>query len=193
MPRMYMKKNNPTWLRVNLPKQKGIGLIEVLIALVISAFALLGLAGLQIASLRYQKVAQFRSVASQSTADIADRMRANVVGASDGDYNTPTGDKLGYLPPETKCGTADDDDDCTPATAAAQDISNWRLALADTMAGGWGEVAGNIDDGFVITVYFKEPGKPTDASGSLDPNCRAAALDASTDKDVRCFQTTFLP
>lgn len=188
MPRMYMKKNNPTWLRVNLPKQKGIGLIEVLIALVISAFALLGLAGLQIASLRYQKVAQFRSVASQSTADIADRMRANVVGAKAGDYNTPTGDKLGDNSTLDECTIG-----CDAAKVAAQDIFKWRRELAWTMAGGWGEVAGNITDGFAITVYFKEPGKPTDASGSLDPNCRAAALDASKDKDVRCFQTTFLP
>ncbi len=73
----------------------GVGLIEVLISILIASFALLGLAGLQVTSLRYQKVAQFRSVASQYTADIADRVRANVTGAKAGNYVTPAGDKLG--------------------------------------------------------------------------------------------------
>ncbi|WP_025916587.1 type IV pilus modification protein PilV [Herminiimonas sp. CN] len=169
-------------------RQAGVGLIEVLISILIASFGLLGLAGLQVASLRYQKVAQFRSTASQYTADIADRMRANVAGAKAGNYVTPTGDKLGDNATATACTAG-----CDAAKVAAQDIYNWRLGLARAMAGGWGEISGDITNGFVITVYFKEPGKPTDASGSLDTKCRAAALDASKDKDVRCFTTTFLP
>lgn len=192
MLRKIMKPNSQNSLRKlrsrchGLRKQAGVGLIEVLISILIAAFGLLGLAGLQVASLRYQKVAQFRSVASQYSADIADRMRANVAGAAN--YVTSTSDKLGVNATATACTTG-----CDATKVAAQDIYNWRRGLGGAMAGGWGEIAGNIDDGFVITVYFKEPNKPTDASGALDANCRAAALDASKDKDVRCFKTTFMP
>lgn len=171
---------------LGLRKQTGVGLIEVLISILIAAFGLLGLAGLQVASLRYQKVAQFRSVASQYSADITDRMRANVAGAAN--YVTSTSDKLGANATVAVCTTG-----CDATKVAAQDIYNWRFGLSKAMAGGWGEIAGNINDGFVITVYFKEPSKPTDASGTLDANCRAAALDSSKDKDVRCFITTFMP
>jgi len=188
VPRIVMKINNRNRSRSGVRRQAGVGLIEVLISILIASFGLLGLAGLQVASLRYQKVAQFRSTASQYSADIADRMRANVAGAKAGNYITSASGKLGDNAAATVCTTG-----CDAAKVAAQDIYNWRLGLAKAMAGGWGEIAGDIAAGFVITIYFKEPGKATDASGAIDGNCRFAALDASKDKDVRCFQTAFLP
>ncbi|MEO7031861.1 MAG: type IV pilus modification protein PilV, partial [Herbaspirillum sp.] len=106
---------NDQRLYMSLRKQSGVGLIEVLIALVISSFALLGFAGLQLASLRYQKVAQFRSLASQYSADMADRVRANVVGAKDGKY--VTADTYPTNTAVTPCTTS-----CTPTQIADQDI-----------------------------------------------------------------------
>lgn len=188
MLRKTMTTNNRKRLRSGLRKQAGVGLIEVLVSILIASFGLLGLAGLQVASLRFQKVAQFRSAASQYTADIADRMRANVAGAKAGSYLTSTSAKLGDNATAAVCTTG-----CDATKVAAQDIYNWRLGLSRAMAGGWGEISGSVAAGFTITVYFKEPGKPADASATLDANCRAAALDASKDKDVRCFQTIFLP
>lgn len=188
MLRVSTKPKNVRRPRAKLGRQAGVGLIEVLISILIASFALLGLAGLQVTSLRYQKVAQFRSVASQYTADIADRVRANVTGAKAGNYVTSAGDKLGDNAAAAACDTG-----CSAAQIAAQDIYNWRLGLARTATGGWGEISGNTTDGFVITVYFKEPNKPKEAGDALDPQCRAGALDSSADKDVRCFKTTFLP
>lgn len=168
-------------LRISLRKQSGVGLIEVLVALVISSFALLGFAGLQMASLRYQKVAQFRSLASQYSADMADRVRGNVVGAKGGQY--VTADTYPTNATVTICTT-----NCTPAQIAAQDVYNWRVALAGALTGGWGSVTGDIANGFTLTVYFKEPNKPKGTGDSADPNCATG-----TDKDVRCFKTVFLP
>jgi len=169
-------------------RQAGVGLVEALVALVIASFALLGFAGLQMASLRYQKVAQFRSLASQYSADIADRMRANLVGSRAGNYVSDTGDYGSNTEPgKTDCATG-----CSAADVAALDIFRWRQALARMLAGGWGEISGNVTDGFTVTVYFKEPNKPAAATDALDPNCRAAAL-GDADKDVRCFRTVFLP
>jgi type IV pilus assembly protein PilV len=169
-----------------LKRQLGVGMIEVLISIVIASFALLGLAGLQINSLRFQKVSHFRGLATQYGAEMSDRVRANMVGAIAGNYN-PTavtyGSGVGSAP---TCAATK----CTAAEIAAIDIYNWRMNLARGMAGGWGEISGNVTNGFTATVYFKEPDKTATV---LDANCRAAALNLATDTNVRCFNTVFVP
>lgn len=166
-------------------RQRGVGMIEVLISITIASFALLGLAGLQVTSLKYQKTAQFRSLASQYSSDMADRMRANVAGVKLGSYVTT--DAYGALPVSLPdCATAA----CTPDKIAQGDLYNWRQALSQVVAGGWGEVSGTVASGFVVTVYFNEPGDGS-AAGA---NCRTAAFSSGTDKsNIRCFATTFLP
>lgn len=181
MPRMSNKKNQR--LQMNICRQFGVGLVEVLVAVVIASFSLLGFAGLQMASLRYQKVAQFRSLASQYSADIADRVRANVAGAKNGNYATTDTYPANVAPTVTNCIT-----DCTPAQVASQDIYNWRVALGAAIGSGWGSITGDVTNGFTVTVYFKEPNKPKGAADAADPNCADG-----TDKDVRCFKTVFLP
>lgn len=179
-------KNNHR-ICMTLQKQRGVGLVEVLIAILIASFALLGLAGLQVTALRYQKVAQYRAVASQYSADIADRMRANVAGAKVGNYKTSATDL--YMANISPCPT----DVSTPAAVAAKDICEWRQALAQRAAGGWGEITGDTTAGFTAMVYFKEPQE----NGSTAPagdKCRTGVLNTTTtDKDVRCFVTTFMP
>ena len=56
---------------------RGITLIEVLVTVVVLAFGLLGLAGLQANSLRNNHSAYLRSQATYLATDIIDRMRAN--------------------------------------------------------------------------------------------------------------------
>jgi type IV pilus assembly protein PilV len=188
----HIMNNHLQTNRSSYRRQAGVGMIEVLVALVISAFALLGLAGLQITSLRFQKTAHFRSLASFSTADIADRMRANVAGSA----SYVTTDTYLANPGATSgaCSTTAG----TIANVAARDLCEWRLNLKNTVNGGWGEIAGDVVNGFTITVYFNEPSKNDKTTSgvaqenSLDVNCRAAAL-SGTNVDVRCFKTVFLP
>ena len=71
----------------------GFTLIEVLIAVVVFAIGLLGVAGLQVAGMRFTHGSQLRSVAALQAANIADRMRANRVGVRNGYYNI-----LGTMP-----------------------------------------------------------------------------------------------
>ncbi len=59
----------------NRYKQKGISLIEVLVALVVLAFGVLGIAGLQGYSMKYNYSAYLRSQASYLASDIMDVMR----------------------------------------------------------------------------------------------------------------------
>jgi len=107
--------------------QKGAGLLEVLIAIVIIAIGLLGLAGLQTVSLQLNQGALVRSQASNLAYDITERIRANWSDAAA--YN------IGI----------DDEPESSPATIAARDIKEWRDALAATLPDGKGsvEVAGN--------------------------------------------------
>jgi type IV pilus assembly protein PilV len=65
----------------------GVGLIEVLIAIAILAFGLLGIAALQATTLRNTQSAMERSQAVVQTYAILDRMRANAGVAATGGYD----------------------------------------------------------------------------------------------------------
>ncbi|TAN53112.1 MAG: type IV pilus modification protein PilV [Methylococcaceae bacterium] len=96
----------------------GFTLIEVLVAVLILAIGLLGLAELQVVGLRNNHNAYLRSQAILLAYDIAERMRANPVGLSSGAY----------------LGTATSDDceasTCTPQQMAGYDLRQWLDAVA---------------------------------------------------------------
>ena len=66
---------------MSINNQKGFTMLEVLIAIIIFSFGLLGLAGLQLVSLANNLSANSRSTATALAYDMADRMRANMQGA----------------------------------------------------------------------------------------------------------------
>lgn len=68
-------------------QQRGVGLIEVLIALLVLSFGMLGLAGLQLWSLRNNQSSMERSLAVVQTHSIIDAMRADRVTATTGGFN----------------------------------------------------------------------------------------------------------
>ena len=79
----------------------GVGLIEVLVAVTILAFGLLGIAAMQATTLRNSQSAASRSQAVIATYTILERMRANYAVASNGGYdlaamtcNAPTASSL---------------------------------------------------------------------------------------------------
>lgn len=175
-------------------QQAGAGMIEVMIAIVISAFALLGLAGLQVSALRYQKVANYHALASQYASEMADRIRANVNGARAGGYGLPSGN-YSPNPPAAPSGSCSGDQPtgCTPTQTAALDIFRWRTNLNRGMAGGWGEVSGDVTAGFTIRVFYKESAVDGASSDTPDPNCNGGAAIPSSEKNVRCFVTVMIP
>jgi type IV pilus assembly protein PilV len=82
-------------------RMAGVGLIEVLIAVTILAFGLLGIAALLATTLRNSQSAAERSEAAIATNSILERMRANYNEAANGSYdlasmtcNAPTGTNL---------------------------------------------------------------------------------------------------
>ena len=170
-------------------RQSGGGLLEVLISLVIVAFGMLGMANLQASSLRFQKTAHFRATANAALFGMAERLRANVLGVRAGNYATLPADvyteKFKESAPVCAVQGA-----CTPAEIAALDIFHWRQDLARSLPGGWGDIAGDIENGLTLRVYFKEPGLGKVSSNDSDVTCRPAANAGST---IRCFALAAMP
>jgi len=105
-----------------MKKHSGFTLIEVLIAMLVLAVGLLGLAGLQATSLTNNQSAYNRSQATQLAYDIADRMRANVAGIA-----TYTAILPGAATAKANCQTTTG---CTPANMAENDLFEWNCAVA---------------------------------------------------------------
>lgn len=125
-------------------RQGGFTLIEVLIAVLVLAIGLLGLAGLQATSLRFNHDAQLRSQATFLAYDMADRMRANRNAALAGAYDSGT------------AVTACDPAFVTPGGAMVdQDLAEWRNQLACFLPRGTGEIGLDVDV-IVVTIIWNE-------------------------------------
>lgn len=124
---------------------RGLTLLEILIALLVSSIGLLGLAGLQTAAVRFNTSAYYRSQATSLAYDLADRLRANREAALDGDY-----DGLAIADPPPDCPV-----DIEDGTVAEEDMATWQNALACTLPRGTGAITRD-DDLFTITVQWDE-------------------------------------
>ncbi len=101
-------------------KADGFTLIEVLVATVIMAVGILGVAGLQVVSLQQNRSSLLRSEALQIANDILDRMRAN----PDQTYAP-----VNYTdaPPASAKNCVQNT--CTPAEMALYDIAQWKCLI----------------------------------------------------------------
>lgn len=134
----------------------GYTLLEVMVALVIFSIGLLGLAGLESQSLRYNHSAYLRTQASYLAYDILDRMRANRATALNNNYNanfTSTGTNHNCDTATATCSTID---------MAQHDIYEWKQQLA-ALPGGEGQVT-RSGDLFTITIRWDDPGVSSNGS-----------------------------
>lgn len=136
----------------------GVGLIEVLVAVVVLSFGMLGMAALQATSLRNSQSALERSEAVVQTYAILDAMRANLDVARINGYNLAA---LTCTVPNAGSGAG-------PADLAASDLHDWILGLHATL----GENAcGKITCGSTsceITVQWDDS-RGTHAAGDSGP------------------------
>lgn len=148
-------------------KQSGVSLIEVLVTMVILAIGLLGIAGMQVMSVKNTQVAAQRSIATQQAYDMAERMRANLAGAAAGDYDNLNA----ATPPDPACGGA-----CTPAQQAIADHRAWNLENARVLPVGTGSVvalpppAGALPGtiaGYTVTLNWVEQSEAGPVAGSF--------------------------
>lgn len=98
--------------------QSGIGMIEILIAVVLVSLGFLAGARMQVEGMRFSQAAYFRSQAYFMATEMIDRMRANVAGVKAGNYD---GAATSDAAPRPDCTIAD----CNAADIALRDIAEW--------------------------------------------------------------------
>jgi type IV pilus assembly protein PilV len=122
-------------------RQLGVGLIEVLIAILIMAVGMLGIAAMQATALRNSQSSLDRSQAVIEAYSILDAMRANRDRALAGDYNIAL---------STSCAGP------TGTTQAALDLISWRAQIQKLLgATACGEVAQSKPNGTDFTVTMR--------------------------------------
>ena len=123
---------------------KGVSLIEVLVAVIILAFGLLGLAGLQSVSLRNNNSAMMRTQATYLAQDIVDRMRINKTAAIDDmSYEQP----MATLKPTVAANSPLD----------VVDRNTWLTAIENILPSGDGEIdCVDATDVCVVTIQWND-------------------------------------
>lgn len=114
----------------------GFTLLEVLVAMVILAIGLLGVAGLQATSIRNNQSAYLRSQATLMAYDVIDRMRANTTLARAGSYSVALG--------TSGSGTG----------MAGIDITEWKTTLDQTLPSGDGSVTVDLTGNASVVVRW---------------------------------------
>ena len=183
---------------MHLTHQRGFSMIEVLVAIVISAVALLALAGVNAVSLRYTKMSQYRATATQLANDMGERMRANKGNPSAGaqaatgffagayDFNTDfAGQATRAVLPVELCATALSN--CTPDGIAALDLAQWRRLVRDQLPQGSIFLLRQADQSAMdLWLVWRDPAVAApDEAPALAMEC-PDGLNRGNDASMRC-------
>lgn len=136
---------------------QGVVMIEALVAILILSIGVLGMVGMQSASIRYEQNSWARSAVSMLASDIGDRIRANA-GSTDNAYvysNTYTAERTlinagGAFAVTPDCASVV----CTPAQLASFDLIKWRDNLNRLVPGSVGMVSGSRSSNYNITIAW---------------------------------------
>lgn len=130
-------RHNPSTQRPRTRSQRGASMIELLVSLLIFAFGMLGLVGLQNKTLGFGQMSLYRSQATALSDDILDRMRTDRTNAKGTAWVTALGNAA-----STYTGT----------TVAQKDLKDWKEQVEALLPGGQASIA--VDAG-VVTVTIK--------------------------------------
>ena len=135
-----MVHNSPTIPGARKARQRGASMIELLVSLLIFAFGMLGLVGLQNRTLAFGQISLYRSQATALTDDILDRMRADRGNAKSGNWNSA--DTVA----SASIGTA---------TLAQRDLKDWKNQVETLLPEGKASVAVNAGTVTVTITWFE--------------------------------------
>lgn len=185
--------------------QRGATLIEALVSILVLSLGLLGMAGLQLNALSFQKSSWAQHRISELTTDIVEKMQTNTLGSKNTLYNyTQTyAISAAATPTSNGCRTSTSTVACTPADIASDDLALWLTKAQQILPGGAGSISGNSTSGFIVTAMyldkdFKDPVTNTPStSASCTPTPTGNAWrnccpdSASVPAGVRCARTPF--
>ncbi|RZI78645.1 MAG: type IV pilus modification protein PilV [Rubrivivax sp.] len=187
--------------RQPLRHQEGASLIEVLVAVLILTVGLLSMIALHAASMRYGKMAEFKTTATQLAEDLADRMRSNLAGVYSGDYvaTLESNDNLTQqsVPEIPNCTATDGTCETILGKAVAKrDLAEWinqaypnlpGLGLVMQRPGG---ANSSVMD---VWIGWLEPtGRTADAAGdALINDAYACPASMKASAQLRCMRFSF--
>lgn len=196
---MSLKVSNRSMREAQLTyngRQHGFTLVEVLVALIVLAIGLLGLANLQVVGLRNTHGAYLESQATLLAYDMMDRIRSNQVWSDiDGDnrseyifnYRAFKRQTILSLSPDAKCISQNG---CTPEQMTQNDVFEWNAAVVSTLPDGRAEVCtddrpdANLKDTSASCVF-------NTCTGNGDRYF--IRIQWQDDQSTRCLLKTFIP
>jgi type IV pilus assembly protein PilV len=141
----------------DMKSQAGFTMVETLVALVVLAIGMLGIAALYLTSLQAGRTAIYRTQAVNLAADLADRIRANRTAVAG--YGNVYTDAFA---PVASCSTTAG---CSAGELATTDLSDWKADIAQLLPNGEGQVVVALPVGpgepatYVVTVRWAEVGE----------------------------------
>ena len=171
---MFIEKsglNSSPRRNIKVPrKYRGDTMIEVLVTVLILAVGVLGVAAMQVTTLKNLNSSNTAGIAGIVAVDFSERMRANPTAALADNYVHSTD-------PGTFIDCAANP--CTLAQLAAYDVGSWWVVLGATLPSASGQVTRNLGTNtFVVTVRWDD-----DRSGSAGTACPVQSA-----ADLDCYQ-----
>lgn len=151
---------------IAIDRQCGVGLIEVLVALLVLGIGVLGTVALETSGIGYSRTSVERAQAVSLIDSMAERIRDNPIGAQSGDYGSI--DTRTVSAPSVDCAAGA----CSASDIAAYDAWQWRKAITYALASGYGTVSWISADPqvYLLTVFWKEGGAiAANAACPVDP------------------------
>ncbi len=199
-------------------RTRGATLIEVLVSILLMSFALLGIAGLMGATIRYQLGIESRSVVTLLFNDLTSRLRTNLAQLADFDASaylysaTWASQQATITAPASNCGPTATTT-CTGTARAAYDLWESRSTTRRALPQGSLQLSGNTTNGFVVTYLwldkdYTDPAIVTTANPSglrtsatcttsgtqtQRQTCCPIAANVASTPGVRCLNLTFIP
>lgn len=211
-------------IRLPPPKcHRGVTLIEVLVAMVVMSIGMLGIAGLQVATAKFQQGSRIRGMLAPMLSDITNRVRSNSLQAGD-DAATGAESTSSYA----LSGTWDAQQstsltvskncegegvNCTNAERSTYDMIAWRQKVRAGIPQGAALLTGSRKSGFQVTFMWMDKSLTDKGNASNSvlikaPVCSTAIETANTNRmsqqnccpaetsapaGVRCNGFTFIP
>jgi type IV pilus assembly protein PilV len=182
---------------LGMGRHRGATLIEVLVSVLVIAFGILAMASLQSNALKFQKTTEYRAVATLLASDIADRMRANLPGATDGNYtwNATQSDYAALTSstapePNPTCGTGGAANgtpvpDCTSSQMAERDLAEWKLRLFRSLPQSTGMIGTVTNNTLNVWVVWQDPDNK-DSSNNQSPQGAECPQDWAEATSISC-------
>jgi len=154
--------------------QRGVTLVEAMIALLVISIGLLGIASLQLTAMSQNTSALNHSQAVWIAYNMSDRIRANI---------DNVGDAVRYNGIDTDIGYSQDctSNSCNPLQMVTADAADWTT-MVQNLPKGRGTVVLN-NNVLTVTVMWDDDG--TDASGT--------GCDPTNANDLTCYRVAVAP